>query len=344
LSTAPYDAVNEYILAEFSALVRALGGEPGALLRQAGIDPASFESGHYRPAYGQMVRLVALAATRLQCPDFGMRLAKAQYDAIRSPLLQLVEASRTLGEALEQVSAHSNAHSPACAIWLRRAPSGETVTLGHDILLDGLPQRAQAMEQILLAAHLVICKIMGGSVRARRICFRHQPISPLRTYRHYFGCEVKFGQQEDAIIFRQRDMACPTARPDEHAFSAALDYIDAQDFGRPPLHARVRGMVMNLLGTERCRNEYVADALHLQTRAMHRQLAAEGTSFQRIKNEVRRDLLTYYLELTRLDLTLVSERLGFAEQSALTYFSRKWLGGAPSLIRSRAMSVQNEQV
>jgi AraC-like DNA-binding protein len=320
---------------------------------QVDIDPASFESGTYKATYRQMVRLVALAAGQLQCPDLGMRLAKAQYEGIRSPLLKLVESCQTLGDVLEQVSAHSNVHSPALSIWLRHAPNGETITLGYDILLDGLPQRAQAMEQILLVAYLIIRKIMGGRVRARRIGFRHQPMSPSRVYRYHFGCEAKFGQQEDAIVFHQRDMSCPTIRPDEHAFSAALDYINAQDFGRPPLHATVRGMIMNLLGTAQCWNGYAAEALQLNTRAMHRRLTAEGTSFQRIKNEVRRDLALYYLELTQLDLTIVSERLGFAEQSALTYFCRKWLGAAPSLIRSRASDqyltghepvVQNEQV
>lgn len=337
---AAYDEVDARILSGFPALVATLGGDASSLLRQAGLDPARDSA---RPTYRQAATLMAQAATTLQCPDFGMRLALAQSGTLSTPLLKLGESCPTLGDALEQISAHSYAHSPAAAIWLRPTPS--RVMLGFNILLDALPQRAQVMEQVLLASTLIIRRLMGGRVRVRQICFRHQPISPTLLYRRHFGCSVQFGQQVDALIFRTEDLSCPTARPDEDAFSAALAYIEAQSFGRPPLHAHVRGAVMNLLGTESCRNEIIAAALHLHPRAMHRQLVAEGTSFQRIKNEVRRDLALYYLEQTRLDLTLVSARLGFAEQSALTLFCRKWLGDAPSHIRAGAvLPVQNEQV
>ena len=65
-STAPFDTVDGHILGHFSVLVRELGGDPGALLMQVDIDPASFESGTYKATYRQMVRLVALAAGQLQ--------------------------------------------------------------------------------------------------------------------------------------------------------------------------------------------------------------------------------------------------------------------------------------
>jgi AraC-like DNA-binding protein len=69
---------------------------------------------------------------------------------------------------------------------------------------------------------------------------------------------------------------------------------------------------------------------------MHRRLAAEGASFQQIKTQVRRDLASYYLASTDLDLGWISRRVGFAEQSAFTAFCRKWLADAPSRIRQRA--------
>jgi AraC-like DNA-binding protein len=335
VTTPSFDTVNPNILGHFSAVVRDLGGNPNALLMQAEIDPASFGSSTYQATYRQIVRLVAQASVELHCRDFGMRLAEAQAESIRSPLLRLFECCQTLGDALQQVSTHSYAHSPAASIWLRHLRSDETVALGHDILLGGLPQRAQAMEQILLVAYLIIRKVTGGRVRARRICFRHQPISPLSVYHRHFGCEVRFDQQADTILFHRRDMSCPTEQPDERSFNAIREYIATQYLVRPPLHATVRGMVMNLLGTELCRNEFIADALGLNVRGLHRHLAAEGTSFQRIKIEVLRDQAIYYLELTELDLTVVSERLGFAEQSILTHFCQKWLGTTPSRFRSR---------
>ena len=40
----------------------------------------------------------------------------------------------------------------------------------------------------------------GGYARARRVLFRHQPISAPRIYRRYFGCEILFGETADEYV------------------------------------------------------------------------------------------------------------------------------------------------
>lgn len=94
--------------------------------------------------------------------------------------------------------------------------------------------------------------------------------------------------------------------------------------------ARMRGLVIHLLGSERCTNEGVASELGLHARTMHRRLCSEGTSFQRVKNQVRRDLLIHYLDQTDFPIAQISERLGFAEQSAMTRFCRQCLATSPT--------------
>jgi AraC-like DNA-binding protein len=344
---AAFEAVDRNILSFFSDLVRDLGGDPDALLKEGGIDPDAFHAGQVETTYPMMVQLVALAAARLDCTDFGMRLAARQAGHIRSPLVALMESCATLGEALQQASDRSYAHSAAAAIWLDLSGADDRVAVGHNILLHGLPDRTQAMEHILLIAHLSIREIAGGRVRAREVQFRHQPVSSPAVYRRHFGCEVTFGRRRDALILRRRDLACPTLHADRAAFAAAVASIEARAFPRPPLHASVRGVVMHLVGTDQCNTLEVAARLGLHVRSMHRRLAAEGTSFQQIKTEVRRDLAGYYLARTDVELSGVSRRLGFAEQAAFTAFCRKWLAEPPSRIRQRAKTgpaVRNEQV
>jgi AraC-like DNA-binding protein len=112
----------------------------------------------------------------------------------------------------------------------------------------------------------------------------------------------------------------------------------AQD--RPPLHAEARGLVMRLVGQDGCSHTGVAALLGIHPRTFHRHLAGEGTSFQRIKDEVRRDLLGYYLARTSLDLSSISERLGFAEQSVLSRSCRRWFGASPSQMRRQGPRVR----
>jgi AraC-like DNA-binding protein len=333
-----FDRVHARILRFFPDLVAELGGDFGDLLERAGIDAEDFEQGESVATYRQVVSLMELAAAELHCPAFGMRLAKRQSGAnMFGPLGSAMKHSTTFGDALDYVSTHNYAHSLAARIWLKPLLREKAVFVGHDILLDRIPHKSQTMEQILLVGHLVAMEITGGCARARRVHFRHQPVSQPRTYRRYFGCEVRFDQSEDGVLFSDGDLACPIIDPDVDAYHAVTAFIDRQfTRHRPPLHAEARGVIMQLLGGEDCTNERVAAELGLHPRTLHRRLEAEGTSFQQIKDEVRRDVMLYYLQQTELEFTRISERLGFAEQSVMTRSCQRWFSASPTALRSKA--------
>lgn len=323
-----FDVVHARLLRFFPEVVAGLGGDAAALLRQAGIDAASGET-----TYRQAIALLELAARALDRPDFGMRLAARQGGAIFGPLGQAMKTSATFGDALAYVLEHSYAHSLAARVWQERR--GDMLFSGHDILLDGLPDRSQAMEHLMLSGHLSAMEITGGAARVRRVHFRHQPLSPTAVYRRHFGCEVRFGQDEDGVLFGERDLAARVIEADARAYRAVTSYIDAE-FTRhaPPVRAQARGVMMRLLASGDSGNARVARELGLHLRTLHRRLRAEGTSFQQIKDEVRREALFYYVRHTRLDFARISERLGFAEQSVMTRSCNRWYGMSPTQLRA----------
>jgi AraC-like DNA-binding protein len=332
-----FDVVHAKLLRFFPDLAKTLGGDPVQLMAKVGIQARDHVPPAEEVTYRQVLELLEIAAAELRCPDFGMRLATLQSGRMFGPLGAVMMNSRTFGEALDYVSSHAAAHSLAARIWLRRWPDHGAVFAGHDILLDHTPHRSQAMEQILLVGHLSAIEITGGGARARKIYFRHQPVSPLKAYRRYFGCEVLFGQQVDGVVYSERDLAAPIATRDAAVYAAATSFIDAK-FSRshPPLHAQARGVIMRFLGTQLCRANRVAAELNLHPQTLLRRLKAEGTSFQKIKDEVRRDLMIYYLQRTELDFGRISERLGFAEQSVMTRNCNRWFLASPTKLRSAA--------
>jgi AraC-like DNA-binding protein len=97
----------------------------------------------------------------------------------------------------------------------------------------------------------------------------------------------------------------------------------------------VRALIVQFIEAEDCSNERVAAELGLHPRTLHRRLKAEGRSFEGIKDEVRRDVALRYLKETDLPLTLVAQRLGYAEQSVLTRSCARWFATSPSQLRSR---------
>jgi AraC-like DNA-binding protein len=330
-----FERVQAKILRFFPELVAELGGNAATLLADAGFDGVEPISGNRVIGYRQVVQLFERAAVELDCPDFGMRLASRQGGGVLfGPLGTVMRHARTFGDALNYVSAHGYAHSLATRIWLRRFPRERAVFIGHDILLDQLESQGQAIEQILLCGHLVAKEITGGLVRARRVHFRHQPTMSPTTYRKYFGCAVFFGQTEDGLCFSERDLARPTIHRDAEAFRDAAAYIEAEfTQHHPPLHAQARGIVMQLLASPHCTNERVAGELAMHPRTLHRQLQKQGTSFHRIKDEVRRDLARYYLRKTTLEFSTISEILGFSEQAVMTRRCNVWFAASPTQIR-----------
>lgn len=332
-----FELVHARLLCFFPHLVKELGGDPQYLMKCTGIHAGEPAAGKSGATYRQLAQLVELAATELRCPDFGMRLAKLQSGSnMFGPLGRVMKHSRTFGDALQYARQHTYAHSLAARVWLKRSHTDKTIFAGHDLLLERLPNRTQAMEQIMLAGHLVAMEITGNRARARKVHFRHQPVSALKIYRRYFGCEVRFGQNEDGVVFSERDLACPIVDPDAGAYERATSYIDEKFTQHtPPIDAQARGVIMQLLGTDHCTNERIAAELQLHPKKMHRLLKAHGTSFQKIKDEVRRDFLLYYVRDTHLDFRRISESLGFAEQSVMTRYCNRWFSASPTNLRTK---------
>jgi AraC-like DNA-binding protein len=334
------DAVHANMLRFFPELVEELGGEPCQLLQRAGIKPEYVPGNTLEASYRETIQLLEFAATELNCPDFGMRLARRQGGCdIYGPLGPVMKNSRTFGEALHYVVTHNFAHSLSARIWLRPSRVERSIFSGHDILLERIPNKTQAVEQILLLGSLGAMEITSGYVRARKVHFRHQPLSPPDVYRRYYGCEVLFGQNEDGVVYSEQDMACPITNPDPTTYQAATSFIDAE-FTRhlPPLSVQVRGWVIQCLGTGQCTNEDVSAKLNMHSRTLHRRLTAEGTSFQQIKDDVRRDAMLYYIQHTNLEFSRISEKLGFAEPSVLTRRCNLWFSASPSKMRTIASS------
>lgn len=330
-----YDIVHARMLEQFPELVAELADDVANGDMRAADSETAIGKGAAAVTYRDFVTLLASAAERFSCPDFGMRLAARQNGGgMFGPLGQVMQNSRNFGEALTYVSEHTYAHSLAARVWLKRMEAGSRVFSGHDILLGGVARREQAIEHIMLVGHLTAMELTGGRARARIVHFRHEPVSSLRTYRRYFGCDVRFGQAADGVTFHDTDLAAPIVAPDEQAFAEITAFIERRFTQRqPPFHAQARAVMLRLLATGNCSTDQVASALCIHLRTLHRRLREEDTSYRQLKHEVRRDLLRYYLERTDFDLGIISEKLGFAEQSVMSRYCRRWFASSPSAVR-----------
>jgi AraC-like DNA-binding protein len=79
--------------------------------------------------------------------------------------------------------------------------------------------------------------------------------------------------------------------------------------------------------------EVVADELHLASRSLRRRLAAEGTSYRALLDEIRQTLAQELLLSGRMKLSDIAERLGYAEPAPFITAFKRWKGISPDRYR-----------
>jgi AraC-like DNA-binding protein len=77
----------------------------------------------------------------------------------------------------------------------------------------------------------------------------------------------------------------------------------------------------------------VATELDVHPQTLRRRLAAEGTTFKDIKNQVRRDTALHFLGKQGLSIEEISHRAGFSESSAFIRAFKAWTGVTPYTYR-----------
>ena len=321
-------------LSGFTQLVDRLGGDGVALLQRFQIDPQVMEDANGLIPYRTMLRLLEQAATELNCPDFGMKLAAMQGPfKIVGPVGVAMRNSQTLGDALRYCAEHTHVFSKATGMSFERRP-GRLMFLRFEILLERMRHTTQAVEHVLSLIHHAIPIMSGENVRAREIWFTHEPCAQRADYRNHFGVNLCFGQSANGLLLGEEDLEVRLANANRQLYALATSFID-HSFPPEyqPLSERVRMLITRLLRESECTQERASAELCLHPRTLQRRLKEEGNSFESIKDSVRRDAALYYLGQSRLPLIQVAAALGYLEVSTLSRSCYRWFSASPRRLR-----------
>jgi AraC-like DNA-binding protein len=189
----------------------------------------------------------------------------------------------------------------------------------------------QATEQSTGVGIRALRMLMRDTVRPVRICFLHERPRRLEVHRRVLGAPVDFGQDLNAIIFRNRDLDMPVPAADPALNQEARRWLDMQLAGlsAEPVD-RARHVIKILLPTGSCTVERVAQHLGMHRRTLNRHLAGAGESVTSVVNTVRAELAEDYLSDGKRKLYDIAELLGFASGSDFTRWFRSRYGVPPS--------------
>jgi AraC-like DNA-binding protein len=326
------DALRSYL-----ELVGELGGDAKALLAAAEVPSAAMRNSgeSYIPLRG-MIELLEHSAEALEVKDFGLRLAAQQDLGIFGPLALAAQNCETVADAIDCFAQYFHTHNQGLQFVVRPLPGGRSSYLGAEILLSRPPPHTQFDERNVKLIHQCLKLLSGEAYHPLRVLLPHSRLSPAATYRACFGSAVQFEQERAAIEISAEDLRRPVRGHNPQLRKIATAFLESQGpKSQATLARRVREAIKPLLPSGRCSQVNLADALHLHPRTLQRRLAEEGTSFEDLKDEVRREMAEQYLGASVLPLSQVTALLGYSEQSALTRSCRRWFRRAPLALRRR---------
>ncbi|WP_372350268.1 AraC family transcriptional regulator [Streptomyces sp. KL116D] len=321
----------------FRSTVAELGGDAERFVRAAGLGASALDTDDELISEQATATALEIAAHELACPDLGLRMAARQDIAMLGSLAVAVQHSPTLGDALECTSRYLFVHSRSLSLTLGADPAGEP---GTAALLYGPASSSgpvQGTDCGLGFVHRAIRFLVGGGYGLRGVELPYRPAAPPGRHEEFFGAPVRIGRLARAAALRVPTRLLHHAMGDvnENLRRLALAFLAEQAPGRvSTVTPQVRAAVQESLGTRPVATHTVATLLSLHPRTLQRRLAAEGTSFGAVVDDVRRHTARRLLTTTDLPIGQIAALLGFAEQSALSRAARRWWDASPRAVRA----------
>jgi AraC-like DNA-binding protein len=309
--------------------------------RDAGIELRTPAGADDRIAGGRVERLWAIAALRTRDPLVGLHMAESYSPGALDILGYVVLSCRTIGEVLDRLARYAPLLNDGLRIAVVRDGATTYCRCSFVESMDNYLLRTpdHAIDTIWTGLARELRRLTAKPLLASEVWFRRKAPAntELREYDRVFDSRLKFGAKEDRFII-------PSTHLDEQVLSAnaallrtfeqhAEAVLAATEHQGSKSHQVAKVLAERLKGAVPPLSE-IARELAMSDRNLQRALRNDGTSFQKLLDQVRRDLAISHLSNPSTSAGQVGFLLGFSEPSAFHRAFRRWTGKAPSAFRS----------
>jgi AraC-like DNA-binding protein len=302
--------------------------------RAIALDVAALAAPDRRVPGSIVERLWDEAERRTQDPHVGLHMGESYSPGALDILGYVVLSCRTAGDALDRLARYAPILNDGLRVRVTRE---RDMTLCRFDALDGLDNyltRAprHPIEAMCSGVAVTMRHLTGRAIEPRDIAFCHRAPADIAEHRRVFGEDVQFGAVDNRLTFLTTDLgaAVRSGNPallevfERHA-NAVIDALDPQGpVSRRVVHLlseRMKGIMPTL--------DDVASELAMSARSLQRSLKTEGTSYQVLSDDVRRELAVRHLAVRGTSAAQVAFLIGFSEPSAFSRAFRRWTGSTP---------------
>lgn len=333
------------IVADMYQYLEERGISPAAAAKECAIAIGVPPKPDERVAGSAVERLWTYCVRETGDPLVGLHMAEAYNPGTLDILGYVVLSCSTVGQVLDRLSQYVRVINDGMRVEVVRDPRTAFCRCSFVEQADNylLRRPREAMDTMWGGLAREMGRLTSKPLTATEVWFRHAkpPVKEVAEYERAFGAPVRFGASEDRFVIARTHLDEPirSANPALlQVFERHADDVLArlESHGKPSrrvmeiVAARMKGTVPTLTD--------VARELAMSERNLQRALRGDGTSFQKLVDELRKDLAISHLANPETSAGQVGFLLGFSEPSAFHRAFRRWTGKAPNAYRRSAQA------
>lgn len=303
-----------------------------SLLADTGLTVDALSGGESSVSLGDMLFVLA-RVTRLLGPGWHLALARRLTVPAHGPLGFAVVTAPDLGAAVDVMIRFIGIRTPF--LWLSGALENDWFIIRLHENTELGEQRQLMIELILLSLQNLIRRPLGRELRGARLVFDH-PAPPYRErMSSAYQPDLLFAGNGNSLRLPAEWLKEPCALHDEAMHRYLLSRCEDElhmTLGALPAEVAVRQAL--LASPNRLpRLSDIAASQHVSARTLIRRLKRGNTSYQRIRDDVRKTLAVDLLLHSDLPVSRIAWRLGYQDPSNFGRAFRTWFGVSPGRFR-----------
>lgn len=197
------------------------------------------------------------------------------------------------------------------------------------------------VEFFLLIWHRFSIWLVGQKVPLKYANFKYPSPGHVKEYSLLLPCHCRFNQDENSIVFERSALSLPIKQK-ERELREFLKNSPADLLSKPMFHSTFTTQVMNYIGESSIESmpliEQVASYFNMSSRNLRRRLKEENSSYQAIKDTLRKNHAIKLLNNKDLAINQVAREVGFNEPAGFTRAFKQWTGQTPKHYRDEGQS------
>jgi AraC-like DNA-binding protein len=168
-----------------------------------------------------------------------------------------------------------------------------------------------------------------------------EPANHSADFADYFRCPIEYGAPCTALCFNPLDLDKPlpggNAELARHSEQLVFNYL--KGFTEVEVVNAARMALFELLPRGDFALSTLAESLEMVEEALSAELKANGTTYQQLLGDTRRELAEEYIVRSDLSVNEIAYMLGFSDCSNFARSFRRWTGKSPSDYRESLRKV-----